>query len=68
MLFFRPAAGLPGNEAARLRQYNSLMMGQWETIRNVKRYRTPLTTRVFARLYILMHPFIMGPYCAHAAA
>lgn len=60
-------AGLPGNEAARLRQYNSLMMGQWETVRNVKRYRTPLTTRVFARLYILLHPFIMGPYYAYIA-
>jgi hypothetical protein len=57
-------AGLPGNEAARLRQYNSLLMGQWETVRNVKRYRTPLTTRCFARFYIFLHPFLMGPYCA----
>lgn len=57
-------AGLPGNEAARLRQYNSLLLGQWETIRNVKRYRTPVTTRCFSRIYILLHPFVMGPYCA----
>ena len=57
-------AGLPGNEAARLRQYSQLLMGQWEIVRNVKRYRTPLTTRCFGRLANLMHPFIMGPYCA----
>jgi hypothetical protein len=49
-----------------LRQYNALMLGQWEIIRNVKRYRTPLTTRCFARFYILLHPFIMGPYCAQS--
>lgn len=59
----RPA-GLPGNEAARLRQYSQLLMGQWEVVRNVKRYRTPLTTRCFGRIANLMHPFIMGPYCA----
>jgi hypothetical protein len=61
-------AGLPGNEAARLRQYNSLLLGQWETVRNVKRYRTSMTTRCFGRVYILLHPFIMGPYCAQAEA
>jgi hypothetical protein len=61
-------AGLPGNEAARLRQYNSLLLGQWETVRNVKRYRTSMTTRCFGRVYILLHPFIMGPYCAQPEA
>ena len=47
-----------------MRQYSQLLMGQWEVVRNVKRYRTPLTTRCFGRLANLMHPFIMGPYCA----
>ena len=58
-------AGLPGNEAARLRQYSQLLMGQWEMVRNVKRYRTPLTTRCYGRLANLLHPFIMGPYYAY---
>jgi hypothetical protein len=56
------AAGLPGNEAARIRQYFHNLLTAWESLRNVKRYRTPVTTRVFARLYIMLHPFIMGPY------
>jgi hypothetical protein len=58
------AAGLPGNEAARIRQYFHNFLTAWESLRNVKRYRTPLTTRCFGRLANLMHPFIMGPYCA----
>lgn len=61
------AAGLPGNEAARVRQYFHLLLTAWESLRNVKRYRTPVTTRVFARLYIMLHPFIMGPYYAFIA-
>lgn len=31
------AAGLPGNEAARLRQYNTNMWAAWETMRILKR-------------------------------
>ena len=61
------ASGLPGNEAARIRQYSNIAMTAWETLRNIKRYRTPVTTRVFARLCILVQPCLMGPYWAYVA-
>lgn len=52
-------AGLPGNEAARIRQYVTSMMVAWESLRVIKRYRTPLSTRAFSRTYIWAHPFLM---------
>jgi hypothetical protein len=61
------AAGLPGNEASRARHYSNSLLRSWEALRNVKRYRTPVTTSVFARLFILISPFLMGPYWAYIA-
>lgn len=55
-----PQAGLPGNEAARIRQYVTSMLTAWEQLRIIKRYRTPLTTRAFSRTMIWAHPFIMA--------
>lgn len=34
------AAGMPGNEAARIRHFANGMMSCWETLRMIKRYRT----------------------------
>lgn len=61
------AAGMPSNEAARIRQYTNMILGHWEQLRALKRYRTLQTTRTFARLIILVHPFIMGPYYCYGA-
>ena len=53
-----PASRTPPNvpyvvrQAARLRQYNTFVIAAWEQMRLVKRYRTPLTTRCFSRVYI----------------
>ena len=60
-------AGLPGNEAARINQYHTLLMKEWEDARNIKSYRTPTGLRAFARLYILVHPLFAGPYYAWVA-
>jgi hypothetical protein len=60
-------AGLPGNEAARINQYHSLLTKEWETARFIKSYRTPTGLRAFARLYILLHPVFVGPYYAWVA-
>jgi hypothetical protein len=60
-------AGSPGNEAARINQYHSLLMKEWETAKYIKVYRTPSGLRAFARLYILVHPFFTGPYYAWVA-
>jgi len=55
-------AGQPGNESSRMRQYITLTMKAWENLRYIKRYRTPVATRAFARVYIFLHPFFWGPY------
>jgi hypothetical protein len=60
-------AGLPGNEAARINQYHSLLLKEWEVVRCIKNYRTPTGLRAFARLYILVHPVFVGPYYAWVA-
>lgn len=58
-------AGQPGNESSRMRQYVTLTMKAWERLKYIKRYRTPIATRAFARVYIFLHPVFWGPYYAH---
>lgn len=50
-----------------MRQYVTSMQVAWEQVRIIKRYRTPLSTRAFSRIFIWAHPFIMGPYYAYIA-
>lgn len=61
------AAGLPGSESSRLRQYLVTALQAWEGLLNVLRYRTPLTTRSYSRLFIWAEPLILGPYFAWIA-
>jgi|TARA_B110000977_G_C11079482_1_gene492422 hypothetical protein len=58
-------AGQPGNEASRMRQYVTLSMRAWENLKHIKKYRTPIATRAFARVYIFLHPWFWGPYYAY---
>ena len=58
-------AGQPGNESSRMRQYVTLTMKAWEKLKYIKRYRTPIATRAFARVYIFLHPIFWGPYYAY---
>ena len=57
-------AGMPGNESARLRQFTKDAHNAWENLCYLKTYRTPMATRAFARVYILIHPIFWGPYYA----
>lgn len=54
-------AGLPSAEASRLSQYVQKLMVEWETIRTVKEYRTPHSLRGFARVFIVLLPFVLAP-------
>ena len=54
--------GQPGNESSRMRQYVTMTMKAWEKLKYIKRYRTPIATRAFARVYIFLHPIFWGPY------
>ena len=57
-------AGMPGNESSRIRQFTKEAHYAWENMRFLKTYRTPMATRAFARVYILIHPIFWGPYYA----
>lgn len=56
------AAGLPANEAARIRQYFLNLVESVRSLLSVKRYHTPLGMRAFSRLFILLLPWLFGPY------
>jgi len=56
--------GFSASEASRLHQYHAQMLQRFEKIRVYKYYRTPHATRAFGRVYLLMLPWIMGPYFA----
>jgi hypothetical protein len=57
-------SGMPGNESSRIRQFTKEAHNAWEQMRFLKTYRTPMATRAFARVYILIHPIFWGPYYA----
>jgi len=61
------ANGLPGNEAARMRQWERFLSENFEKLRVVKRYRTPQGLRSFGRLFSLFLPPFYAPYYAELA-
>ena len=58
-------AGPARNESSRMRQFMTNVMRAWENLKHIKRYRTPIATRAFARVYIFVHPIFWGPYYAY---
>jgi hypothetical protein len=55
-------AGLPGNEAARMRSWEHILLIEIEQLRNIKRYRTPQGLRSFGRLFSMFLPPFYAPY------
>lgn len=60
-------AGLPANEVSRANQYLRAMMIDFEKMRNVARYRTPVALRAYSRLFINVFPIFFAPYFASVA-
>lgn len=56
------AAGMPGNEAARLNQYNYFLTTEFEKLWGFKTYRTLTAFRAFSRVTIFILPFFYAPY------
>jgi hypothetical protein len=54
--------GFPSGEASRLHQYHQFLQQRFEHLRTFKYYRTPQATRSFGRAYILILPWLCGPY------
>ena len=56
--------GFPAGEASRLYLYHQLVQQLLGHLRSFKYYRTPQATRAFGRAYILILPWLCGPYFA----
>ena len=56
--------GVPANEISRLNQYLSKMMTDYERMRNIATYRTPLSLRAYSRVFLNIFPIAFGPYFA----
>jgi hypothetical protein len=59
--------GLPGNEAARLRQWEREVVLQIETLQVIKEYRTPQAMRSLCRLFSVLLPPYYAPFYAQMA-
>ena len=59
--------GLPPNEATRVRQWERMVLVDFEELRMIKLYRTPQALRSFARLFTVFLPAFYSPYYAQLA-
>ena len=56
--------GMSGGEVSRANQYLRAMMIDFEKMRNILQYRTPLTLRAYSRVFLNIFPIVFGPYFA----
>ncbi|GAX73862.1 hypothetical protein CEUSTIGMA_g1312.t1 [Chlamydomonas eustigma] len=61
------SAGLPANEATRIRWHFLQVINALTQLRFMKRYRNSLGLRAYARVFILVLPILFGPYYASLA-
>jgi hypothetical protein len=59
--------GLPGNEAARIRQWEREVVLQIENLQVIKEYRTPQALRSLCRLFSVLLPPYYAPFYAQIA-
>ena len=67
-LFIRNALranGLASGEISRCNQYLSKALISFETIKHIYEYRTPISLRTFSDFFLVVLPFLYGPYFAH---
>jgi len=59
------AGGLPTGEVSRANQYIRAMMIEFERMRNILAYRTPIALRAYSRVFLNSFPVLFGPYFAN---
>jgi predicted membrane chloride channel (bestrophin family) len=55
-------AGIPARKIARINQYLSKMTIDFEKMRNILDYRTPVSLRSYSRVFLNAFPVLFGPY------
>lgn len=61
------AAGVPANEISRANQYVKAAVADFEKMRNICLYRTPVALRAYSKLFLTVFPIVFGPYFASIA-
>ena len=60
-------AGVSGSEISRANQYLRGVMIEFERMRNITRYRTPITLRAYSKVFLHAVPVLFAPHFAHLA-
>ena len=58
-------AGLAANEVSRANQYLRAMAIEFERMKNIRRYRTPVALRAYSFVFLNSFPILFGPYFAY---
>ena len=58
---------VPANEISRANQYLRSIIIEFERMRNILKYRTPIALRSYSRVFLNAFPILFGPYFAHVA-
>lgn len=60
-------AGLPANEVSRANQYLSHIMRDFEKVRTIREYRTPMSLRGYWQVFLHLFPILFAPAYANLA-
>ena len=56
--------GLSGSEVSRVNAYLSRFITAFETVKHIYQFRTPITLRMYSRIFIYVILIVLGPYFA----
>lgn len=56
---------VPANEISRANQYLRSIIIEFERMRNILKYRTPISLRSYSHVFLNSFPILFGPYFAH---
>jgi len=56
---------VPANEVSRANQYLRSIIIEFERMKNILRYRTPISLRSYSHVFLNSFPILFGPYFAH---
>jgi hypothetical protein len=58
-------AGVQASDISRANQYLNSIMQDFERLKNIHQYRTPVSLRSYSRIFLNTFPIVYGPYFAH---
>ncbi len=56
---------MPANEISRANQYLKAIMSDFEKLRNIAQFRTPVSLRAYSHVFLNSFPIIFGPFFAN---